>query len=41
VNDLLILISNYGCEGLECVGDLNGDGLVNILDILDFLSLFN
>jgi hypothetical protein len=41
VNDLLILIANYGCEGEECIGDINEDGLTNILDILIFLGLFN
>lgn len=40
VSDLLILLADYGCEGFDCEGDLNGDGLTSVLDILAFLELF-
>lgn len=39
--DLLDFLANLGCEGCDCVGDLNGDCLVNITDLLWFLTLFN
>ena len=40
IDDLLVILGDLGCQGLDCVADLNGDGLVNILDILMFLELF-
>ncbi len=39
-DDFLTFIGNYGCVGLDCVGDLNGDGLVNVADLILFLGLF-
>jgi hypothetical protein len=38
VNDLLIIIADWGpCSG-ECPADLNGDGVVSVGDILAILS---
>ena len=39
VNDLLILLSDFGCaEG--CISDLNEDGQVSVADLLSILSIF-
>jgi len=38
ITDLLILISNYGCSSLICIGDITGDGVTNITDLLTFIS---
>jgi hypothetical protein len=40
VEDLLLLLSQQGCEGVDCIGDLNEDGITNVMDILFFLGLF-
>ena len=37
VNDILSLISNYGCEG-DCIGDINGDQVTDVLDVLLLLQ---
>ena len=37
VNDILILISDFGCAG-DCIGDINGDLLVDVSDILILLQ---
>ncbi len=39
VNDLLILLTDMGCQG-SCQTDLNEDGTVNGADLLVFLSLY-
>jgi hypothetical protein len=39
IADLLVLLADMGCQG-ECVGDINGDTLVNIMDLILFLSQF-
>lgn len=38
--DLIIMNGELGCEGLDCLGDLNDDGLVNINDFLLVLADF-
>lgn len=35
--DVVVLLSNYGCFG-NCEGDLNNDGMVSVLDLLEILS---
>lgn len=35
--DVVVLLSNYGCVG-DCTGDLNGDGIVSVLDLLEMLT---
>jgi|TARA_Y100000289_G_scaffold60491_1_gene67525 hypothetical protein len=35
--DVVVLLSNYGCVG-DCEGDLNGDGIVSVLDLLEILT---
>lgn len=37
VDDLLLLLSDFGCSG-SCIGDVNGDGLVNVSDVLEVLA---
>lgn len=39
--DLLLFIANVGCDVPLCFGDLNSDQIVNVLDLLIFLPLFN
>jgi hypothetical protein len=39
VEDLLILLGNFGCNG-TCIGDMNLDGTTSTPDILIFLSVF-
>lgn len=36
-NDLLTLLANIGCAEEDCIGDFNEDGIVNLLDLLEFL----
>lgn len=38
-NDLLLLLSNYGCAQ-NCFADLTGDGIVSTNDLLLFLTVF-
>jgi len=33
--DLLDVIGDWGCIGLECTGDVSNDGLVNVRDFID------
>jgi hypothetical protein len=40
IDDLLAMLSDFGCTGQDCAGDINGDGIVNTSDFLMFLSLF-
>ena len=35
--DVVVLLSNYGCIGY-CEGDLNNDGMVSVLDLLEILA---
>ena len=35
--DVVVLLSNYGCVG-DCEGDLNNDGIVSVLDLLEILT---
>jgi len=37
VNDLLLLISDFGCTG-DCIGDINGDLEVDVTDVLILLQ---
>jgi hypothetical protein len=39
VADLLIYLGEFGCEE-NCTADFDLDGLVNIADLLGFLSVF-
>jgi hypothetical protein len=36
VDDILIIIGNYGC--VNCPGDLNGDGVIDVNDLLIVLN---
>jgi hypothetical protein len=36
--DVVVLLSNYGCWGPDCIGDLNGDEIVTVLDLLEILT---
>lgn len=40
IEDLLDLIADLGCQGDDCLGDLDGDGFVSILDLLEFLTVY-
>ncbi|MCH2199382.1 MAG: hypothetical protein MK081_11435 [Flavobacteriales bacterium] len=40
VKGLLQLLDNQGFEGFDCIGDTNGDAIVGVMDILEFLGLF-
>jgi hypothetical protein len=40
VNDLFVLIANYGCTGSGCPADVNGDQIVNVLDVQVFIAAF-
>ena len=40
VQDLLIFLAGFGCEGPGCMADLNGDDLVNTSDALVFLAAY-
>ncbi|MBI1268785.1 MAG: hypothetical protein GC193_15340 [Cryomorphaceae bacterium] len=40
-DDFLIFVGNFGCIGDACAGDLNGDGVVNVADLIAFLGLFS
>ena len=39
-SDTLDLLANFGCVGDGCTGDVDGDGLVGVSDILELLSAF-
>ena len=41
VDDILTLLSSFGCTGPSCVGDLDGDDVVGVNDILSVLSAFS
>lgn len=41
IADLIALLANFGCVGLDCYADLDGDGIVGIMDILIFLGLID
>jgi len=38
VDDLLLLLADWGCNGAGCIGDLNGDGETNTADLLLLLA---
>ena len=38
ISDLAILLSNYGCAGPGCIGDVNKDGFTNLVDLSILLS---
>lgn len=38
VDDLLVVIGNWGCNGTSCAGDTNGDNTVNVDDLLGVIS---
>ncbi len=41
VDDILILLSYFGCTGPACNGDIDGDDVVGVSDILSVLSAFS
>ncbi len=41
VDDILILLSSFGCVGPSCTGDIDNDGVVGVSDILDVLGSFS
>ena len=41
VDDILILLSSFGCIGDGCTGDIDMDGVVGVSDILMVLSAFS
>jgi hypothetical protein len=41
VTDVLIFLSDYGCDVPVCVGDINGDNNTNVSDLLVLLSQFS
>ena len=41
VDDILILLSSFGCVGPTCTGDIDNDGVVGVSDILDVLGSFS
>jgi hypothetical protein len=40
VEDLLLLLSDFGCVSGNCSGDVDGDGVTGVSDILVLLSSF-
>lgn len=38
--DLMVMLSDMGCTGSDCQGDLDGNGVTNSGDFLEFLALF-
>jgi hypothetical protein len=40
IQDLLILLGDFGCTESPCPADLNGDGITSIADMLALLSAF-
>ena len=40
INDLLIVLSDYGCIASDCQGDTDDNGVVGIEDILSVLASF-
>ncbi len=40
VSDILLLLSDFGCDIPPCIGDTNGDGATNVGDLLILLSEF-
>ena len=41
VDDILILLSSFGCLGENCTGDIDQDGVVGVSDVLSVLSAFS
>jgi len=40
VSDILLLLSDFGCDTPPCVGDVDGDDATNVSDLLILLSSF-
>jgi hypothetical protein len=40
VNDLFVLVANYGCTGSGYPADVNGDQIVNVMDVQVFIAAF-
>lgn len=38
--DFLILLGDFACSFSNCIGDLDGDGIVSVQDLILFISLF-
>jgi len=34
------MLANFGCIGSGCIGDIDGDTIVGVSDILELLSAF-
>ena len=34
------MLANFGCVGADCVGDVDGDTIVGVSDILELLAAF-
>ena len=41
VDDILILLSSFGCAGPSCTGDIDNDDVIGVSDILSVLSAFS
>ena len=41
VDDILILLSSFGCIGSNCTGDIDQDGVVGVSDVLEVLGAFS
>jgi hypothetical protein len=39
-NDVLLLLSQYGCSSGNCTADITGDGSVNSEDLLALLAMY-
>ena len=41
VTDILLFLSDYGCITAPCIGDVDGDELTTVSDLLLLLSEFS
>ena len=41
VTDILLFLSDYGCDTAPCIGDVDGDDLTTVNDLLLLLSEFS
>lgn len=40
IQDILMLLGDFGCQTPPCAGDLTGDGITSVADMLAMLSVF-